>query len=135
MAAFPNAFRAAVEAGDHDAIARLLAERVTFLSPVAFTPYHGREMVAAILRGAGRAFSEFRYEREIRSEDGRDSALVFRARVGDREVHGCDFLRLDDAGLIEELCVMVRPLSAANALSAAMAEQFQIIGREVGGSA
>jgi len=135
MAAFPNAFRAAVEAGDHDAVARLLAERVTFLSPVAFTPYHGREMVAAILRGAGRAFSEFRYEREIRSEDGRDSALVFRARVGDREVHGCDFLRLDDAGLIEELCVMVRPLSAANALSAAMAEQFQIIGREVGGSA
>jgi len=92
-------------------------------------------MVAAILRGAGRAFSEFRYEREIRSEDGRDTALVFRARVGDREVHGCDFLRLDDAGLIEELCVMVRPLSAANALSAAMAEQFQIIGREVGGSA
>ena len=104
-----NAFRAAVEAGDHDAIAPLLAEQVTFLSPVAFTPYHGREMVAAILRGAGRAFSDFRYEREIRSDDGRDIALVFRARVGDRDVHGCDFLRLDDDGLIEEFCVMVRP--------------------------
>ncbi|MDQ2895489.1 MAG: nuclear transport factor 2 family protein [Actinomycetota bacterium] len=132
MAAPTNAFRMAVEADDHDAIAPLLAEQVTFLSPVAFTPYHGREMVAAILRGASRAFLDFRYEREIRSRDGRDIALVFRARVGDREVHGCDFLRLDDAGLIEEFCVMVRPLSAANALSAAMAEQFEIIGREVG---
>jgi limonene-1,2-epoxide hydrolase len=129
-----NAFRDAVEARDHDAIAPLLAEQVTFLSPIAFTPYHGREMVAAILRGAGRAFSDFRYEREIRSDDGRDLALVFRARVGDREVHGCDFLRLDDAGLIEEFCVMVRPLSAANALSAAMAEQFEIVARELGGS-
>ena len=134
MAASSDAFRTAVEAGDHDAIAPLLAERVTFLSPVAFTPYYGREMVAAILRGAGRAFSDFRYEREIRSGDGRDIALVFRARVADREVHGCDFLHLDEAGPIEEFCVMVRPLSAANALSAAMAEQFQIIAREVGGS-
>ena len=135
MGAATNAFRDAVEAGDHHAIAPLLAERVIFLSPVAFTPYQGREMVAAILRGAGRVFSDFHHEREIRSDDGRDRALVFRARVGNREVHGCDFLRLDDAGLIEEFCVMVRPLSAANALSAAMAEQFQIIAREVGGSA
>ena len=135
MAASTNAFRAAVEAGDHGAIAPLLAEQATFLSPVAFTPYRGREMVAAILRGAGRVFSDFRYEREIRSADGRDVALVFRARIDDREVHGCDFLRLDDAGLIEEFCVMVRPLSAATALSAAMAEQFPIIAREVGGEA
>ncbi len=89
-------------------------------------------MVAAILRGASRAFSDFRYEREIRSVDGRDIALVFRAQVGDREVHGCDFLRPDDAGLIEEFCVLVRPLAGANALSAAMAEQFEIIGGEVG---
>ena len=135
MAVPTNAFRAAVEAGDHHGISQLLAEQVTFLSPVAFSPYRGREMVAAILRGAGRVFSDFRYEREIRSGDGRDIALVFRARVGDREVHGCDFLRLDDTGLIEEFCVMVRPLSAANALSAAMAAQFQIVAREVSDSA
>ncbi len=131
MGAPVHAFRTAVEAGDHGAIAPLLAHRVTFLSPVAFAPYHGREMVAAILRGASRVFSDFGYEREIHSEDGRDIALVFRARVGDREIHGCDFLRLDDTGLIEEFCVMVRPLSAATALSAAMAEQFEIIGREL----
>src|SRR3954447_688613 len=105
-------FRSAVEAGDHAAIPALLSPGVTFLSPVAFAPYHGRDLVAAILRGAGRAFEDFRYEREIVSPDGRDLALLFRARVGDREIHGCDFLRLDEGGLIEEFCVMVRPLSA-----------------------
>jgi hypothetical protein len=125
-----HAFRAAVEANDHDALPALLAEQVTFLSPVAFAPYEGREMVAAILRGAGRAFEAFRYVREITSADGRDVALMFQANVGGREVHGCDFLHLDDTGLITEFCVMVRPLSAARALADAMAEQFQIIKSE-----
>jgi hypothetical protein len=125
-----HAFRSAVEAHDHDAIPPLLAEDVTFLSPVAFAPYEGRALVAAILRGADRAFEDFHYVREIGS--GRDLALVFEAEVGGRWVQGCDFLRLDEAGLIEELTVMVRPLSAARALSAAMAEQFEVVKAELG---
>ena len=47
-------FRAVVEAGDLLAVPALLAPEVTFLSPVAFAPYTGRELVAAILRGAFR---------------------------------------------------------------------------------
>jgi hypothetical protein len=57
---------------------------------------------------------------------------VFKARVGDREVHGCDFLHHDDSGLIDEFCVMVRPLSGAKALSEAMAVQFEAVKREMG---
>lgn len=125
-------FRAAVEAGDHDAIPSLLAEHVTFLSPVAFAPYEGRDLVAAILRGALRAFQGIHYVREIANPDGRDAALMFKAEVGGREVHGCDFLRLDAAGLIVEFCVMVRPLSAARAVAEEMAKQFEIVKRELG---
>jgi hypothetical protein len=44
---------------------------------------------------------------------GRGHALVFKARNGDREVHGCDLLHVDDHGLIVDTCVIVRPLSAA----------------------
>lgn len=124
-------FRQAVEAHDLDAFPGLLAEDVTFLSPVAFQPYRGRTLVAAILRGADRAFEDFRYIREINSPDGRDHTLVFTARVGDRAIHGCDLLHHDDHGLIGEFCVMVRPLSAANALAEEMARQFEIITREV----
>jgi SnoaL-like domain len=126
-----NPFRAAVEAEDHEAIPALLAENVSFCSPVAFRPYAGRDLVARILRGAGNQFEDFRYEREIANRDGRDVALVFRARIGEREVHGCDFLHLDDQGLIDQLTVMVRPLSAAHALAERMAVEFETIRREM----
>ncbi|HTU29531.1 MAG TPA: nuclear transport factor 2 family protein [Solirubrobacteraceae bacterium] len=124
-------FRQAVEAHDLDAFPELLAEHVTFLSPVAFQPYEGRALVAAILRGASRAFKDFHYVREINDRDGREHALMFKARVGDREVHGCDFLHHDDDGLIGEFCVMVRPLSGARALADEMARQFEIIKQEL----
>ena len=124
-------FRQAVEADDHDAFPALLAEDVTFLSPVAFAPDRGRMLVAGILRGAARAFADFRYVREIAGPDGRDHVLMFEARVGERAIHGADFLRHGDDGLIAEFCVMVRPLSAATALAQEMARQFEIVKREL----
>lgn len=48
--------------------------------------------------------------------------------MGDRELGGCDFVHLDEEGRIDELTVMVRPLSGAQALQAAMAAQFDRIG-------
>jgi ketosteroid isomerase-like protein len=124
------AFRAAVEAGDFAALGELLADDVVFRSPVAFRPYEGRAIVAAILRGVGRVFKDFRYVRELADADGRGSALVFETLVDGVSVHGLDLIRLDDAGRIRELTVMVRPLSAANALAKAMAAEFPQIQAE-----
>jgi hypothetical protein len=126
-------FRTAVEAWDFEAIPALLADEVVFRSPVAFKPYQGRDMVAAILRGVSRVFEDFRYVREIGAPDGADHVLEFRTRVGETEVHGVDILHTDADGRIDELIVMVRPLSAANALAAAMAAQFETIKRELSG--
>lgn len=123
-------FRAAVEARDPDAMTALLSEDVVFTSPVVFRPYPGKAITAAILRGVLCVFEDFRYEREIADPGGRDHALVFRARVGDREIQGCDFLHTDEDGLIDEFTVMVRPLSAATALAEAMGAQFDHITRE-----
>ena len=105
-------FRKAVEAGDLDAIEALLAEDVTFTSPVAFKPYQGKPLIAAILRGVIRVFEDFTYIREIANPDGRDVALVFTATVNGKELNGCDFLHLDEDGRIDDFVVMVRPLSA-----------------------
>ncbi|MDI3101175.1 nuclear transport factor 2 family protein [Streptomyces sp. AN-3] len=125
-----QAFRAAVEADDLDAVEALLAEDVVFTSPVVFKPYRGKAITAAILRAVARVFEDFRYERAIGDPDGRDHALLFSARVGNREIGGCDFLHLDADGRIDELTVMVRPLSGAQALQAAMSAQFENIARE-----
>jgi len=128
-------FRSAVESGDSERIRALLAEDVVFNSPVVFRPYHGREALATILLAVSRVFEDFRYEREIGVAGGRDHALVFRARVGDRELQGCDFLHTDENGLIDEFSVMVRPLSAALALAEAMKTQLEVAQRELGAEA
>lgn len=125
-----RAFREAIEKGDLDAAEALLAEDVVFTSPVVFKPYPGKPITAAILRGVARVFEDFRYVREINDTDGRDHALVFTARVGDREIQGCDFIHVDEDGLIDDFTVMVRPLSAAQALQAAMGAQFDQIAAE-----
>ncbi|MFE4582452.1 nuclear transport factor 2 family protein [Streptomyces chartreusis] len=125
-----RAFREAVEAGDADAMETLLAEDVVFTSPVVFKPYAGKAITAAILRGVVRVFEDFRYVREINDPNGRDHALVFTARVGDREITGCDFLRVNEEGLIDDFMVMVRPLSGAQALAEAMGAQFDRIEKE-----
>ncbi len=125
-------FRRAVEERDVVAIEALLAEDVVFHSPVAFKPYPGRAMTAAIIRGAMRVLEDFRYVREIADPEGRDHALVFEARIGDKRLTGCDFLRTGDDGRITEFMVMVRPLSGVEAFARAMGAEFDRIAREAG---
>jgi hypothetical protein len=125
-----HCFRKAVEARDLGAIEALLADDVLFTSPVVFKPYRGKAITAAIICGAARVFEDFRYVREIANPDGRDHALVFEATVAGKQITGCDFLQCDADGKIDDLMVMVRPLSGATALAAAMGEQFDQIQRE-----
>jgi ketosteroid isomerase-like protein len=126
-------FRAAIEAGDFAAVRELFAEDIVFRSPVAFKPYEGREIVASIIRGVGRVFTDFRYVRELASEDGLGSILVFETFVDGVSTNGIDLIEVNEDGLISTLTVMVRPLSAANALATAMAGQFDRIVAEASG--
>ncbi|MCU1642463.1 MAG: hypothetical protein JWN03_2738 [Nocardia sp.] len=125
-----NSFRQAVEARDQQAIEALLADDVVFTSPVAFKPYPGKAITAAILRGVMRVFEDFHYVREIADSNGRDHALLFEATVAGKKLTGCDFLKFDDEGKIIDLMVMVRPLSGATALAEAMGAQFEQIQQE-----
>ena len=125
-----HSFREAVEARDAAAIEALLADDVVFTSPVAFKPYTGKAITAAILRGVMRVFEDFRYVREINDSNGTDHALLFEAGVAGKKVTGCDFLHVNDHGLIDDLMVMVRPLSGATVLAEAMGAQFDRIQQE-----
>ncbi|MFQ6398157.1 nuclear transport factor 2 family protein [Nocardia sp. KC 131] len=125
-----HSFRKAVEAGDAAAIEALLADNVVFTSPVAFKPYPGKAITAAIIRGVLRVFEDFHYVREITDSNGLDHALVFEAKIDGKQLTGCDFIHVDADGKIDDLMVMIRPLSGANALAAAMSAQFARIQQE-----
>ena len=119
-------FRDAIERRDLDAAVALCADEIVFRSPVVHAPYQGREQVAVLLGAVSQVFEDFHYTRQIGAPGDADSALVFRARVGDREVEGCDFIHLNEDGQIDELFVMVRPLSGLNALMEAMGRLLKL---------
>lgn len=115
--------RSAVEQGDHAAIVGLFRDDIVFHSPVKFRPFEGLPTVGALFAVLLRTFEDFRYVGDLTGEvegDADSRVLVFRARVGDKQIHGIDMLQFDDEGRIATFTVMVRPQSAAAALSEAV---------------
>lgn len=125
-----DAFRRAAEAKDFAAGEQLFAEDVTFRSPVVFKPYEGREALGVLLGAVLRVFEDFRYVEQV--ETGDTGVLMFEARVGERDVQGVDILRFQEDGLIAEMIVMVRPMSAMQALAEAMQRMLDAAGPNQG---
>jgi hypothetical protein len=115
-------FRAGVEAGDEEAALATLSPGVVFRSPAVHRAYEGRDTVAGLLRVVAQTFENFRYVNEWR--DGATTILLFEANVGDRDLQGIDILEEGADGLVEQLTVMVRPLSGLQALAGAVAARL-----------
>jgi hypothetical protein len=113
-----TAFRQAVEGKDLHAMEAALAPEVEFRSPAVFKTYEGRDATMGLLRLVVEVFEDFEYTDEV--ESGDSACLVFKARVGDRELEGIDYLQLNGEGQIVRLTVLVRPLSGLTALAEAM---------------
>ena len=118
-----HAFRGAVEARDLEAMTAAFAPDAVLNSPVSFKPFVGRPAIALLLGILIEVFEDFRYTDQLEAADG-TLGLVFRARVGDRDVQGIDLLRFDADGQIRDLTVMVRPRSAVEALMAAVGSRL-----------
>jgi limonene-1,2-epoxide hydrolase len=118
------AFRAAVEARDIDAMAEALSPDVKFHSPMAHTPFEGREIVRELFEALFDTFEDFHYTDELEAADG-THALVFRAHVGDKQLQGLDLMRVGEDGLIHEFTVMIRPASGLMALGQALAPKVE----------
>ena len=97
----------------------IVAEDAVFRSPVANTPYPGKEVVCIVLRGAASVFKDFVYHRELFDSDN-SVCLEFAARVGDKELKGIDLVKFSADGKIAAFEVMVRPLTGVMALGEAM---------------
>ena len=119
----PHPFRLAAERKDLELMRSTLREDVVLHSPILFNGFEGRDVALAVLGHVSAVFENFAYLDEVAEDD--TVVLRFRADVGDREIEGIDFLELDDDGLVRELTVFLRPLSAVNAFNERMKARFE----------
>uniref|UniRef100_UPI003593CBEB nuclear transport factor 2 family protein n=1 Tax=Blastomonas sp. TaxID=1909299 RepID=UPI003593CBEB len=99
-----------------EALQAMLADDAVFHSPVVHTPQAGKAKVFVYLHAASHVLGNdsFTYEREL--VDGNQAMLEFACTVDGIHINGVDIIRWNDAGLIEDFKVMVRPLKAMNML-------------------
>ena len=122
MSTAASDFRAAIERRDLDGMVATLSDDVVLHSPVSFKPFEGREAVAQLFEILLRTFEDFRYTDDLPGDEVH--AMIFRARIGDREVEGLDLLRPGPDGRIVDFTVMVRPLTGVVALAEAVGPQL-----------
>ncbi len=117
-------FRRAAEAKDVELLSETLREDVILHSPILFRGFEGREAVIQVLTHVAETLEDLTYVDELAGE--RSVALRFKARVGDRELEGIDFLELDEEGRVAELTVFMRPMSALTRFNEQMVERLGV---------
>lgn len=119
-------FRDAVESKSLARIRAALAPDIEFNSPVIVKPYRGRDQVMALLEVLLETFEDFTYTDELSADQTANTqALIFSARVTGKAVQGLDLIRFDDAGLVTNLTVMVRPLPSAMTLARVVGKRME----------
>ena len=120
----PHPFRRAAEAKDLGLLTETLREDVELHSPILFRGFEGREIVSQVLIHVAATLEDLTYVDEL--TEGNSVALRFKARVGDRELEGIDFLELDDEGRVAVLTVFMRPMSALTAFNEQMKQRLGV---------
>ena len=113
-----------IRTADLRALPDLLDPQAVFRSPMAHTPYPGAAVVSMILNTVVNVFEDFAYHRELATADGLNVVLEFSASVGGKQLKGIDMIRFNEAGKIVEFEVMVRPMSALQALGEQMGQRL-----------
>lgn len=112
---------------DHSAegLATLLADDVTFFSPVVHTPQIGRKITMAYLLAAGNTIGNdtFRYVQEL--DCGDRAVLEFETEMDGIHVNGIDMIEWNDDGKIVKFKVMLRPLKAVQMVHAQMGKMLE----------
>lgn len=112
-----------VSAKDLEALKDIIHPDAVFRSPVAHSPYQGRDALVLALSTVINVFQDFTYHREFLTEDSKNATLEFSAHVGGKQLKGVDLIKFDDEGLIVEFEVMIRPASGLMALGEEMGKR------------
>lgn len=109
-----------------DILDDLLADDITFHTPLYLKPRQGREAAKFILTSVTEIFENFTYHREMLVGD--IWMLEFSANIGQFSLKGIDVIEWNAAGQIIDFEVYIRPINAVQALGAAMYEKIKAAG-------
>ena len=112
-----------VSSRDLSGLKEIIHPQATFRSPVAHTPYEGRDALVLALSTVIDVFQDFTYHRQFFTEDGKNATLEFSAHVNGKQLKGVDLITFNEDGLITEFEVMIRPASGLMALGEEMGKR------------
>ncbi|WP_062997277.1 hypothetical protein [Nocardia mikamii] len=107
---------------DSTPLPALLAEDVTFSSPVA--DYHGRARAAHLLATIATVLDSVQQTRQW--TDGQQRIFAFTARFADQELQGVLREELSEAGGLTHVTLFLRPYRVLRAAIAEMARRLEV---------
>ncbi len=120
-----DAWHQFVKTKDMGLLESILADTVSFHSPVVHTPQLGKAITLLYLQSAHDVLANdtFMYTHELVGEDF--AVLEFTVEVKDTQVNGVDMISWNKDGKITDFKVMIRPLQGINIIHQEMAARLQ----------
>jgi hypothetical protein len=114
-----EAFRAAFETSDFAPAAAVLADDVAFRSPVLARPWRTRAVLERLGPGMVGVFGDVDFAPPVAGEQR--SVLSWTGTVGELDAEGVLLLDVGADGLVSDMAILIRPLTALQAVAQAMA--------------
>ena len=120
-----NKWHDVVRNQDNNLLKSILADNIIFYSPVVFTPQKGKDLTFLYLMAAAQVFNNksFTYTKEIINEN--HATLEFELIINGIEINGIDLITWNEAGLIVEFKVFIRPLQGVNVIHKMMQQMLE----------
>ena len=114
-----HAFTAAMQSKNLEVMLSHMADDIVLKTPLAAEPFTGKAAIRPVVTALLGVVDSFDF-REVLQGPEHVSAF-FGITVGTEQLDGVDYWRLNDAGLIQEMTVLWRPLPAALAVERKLA--------------
>ena len=109
-----HAFTDAMQRKDLEAMLTHMTDDVVLKTPLVAEPFRGKAALRPVVEALLAVVDAFAFHEVMQGPQHVSS--FFRVTVGSVEVDGMDYWRLNDAGLIQEMTVLWRPLPAVAAV-------------------
>jgi hypothetical protein len=105
-----HAFTTAMQRKDLESMLSHMAEDVVLMTPLASEPLKGKAALRPVVTALLGVVDTFVFREFLQGPE--HVSAFFGLKVGNLELDGVDYWRLNEAGLIQEMTVLWRPLPA-----------------------